>query len=65
MQLCCMTKESWGDENLYQETSNVELKRELTDAVKNEIVTFLNTMDGIVLVGVEDNDIISLYKMYY
>ncbi|WP_289286214.1 RNA-binding domain-containing protein [Faecalibaculum rodentium] len=50
---------------MYQETSNVELKRELTDAVKNEIVTFLNTMDGIVLVGVEDNDIISLYKMYY
>ena len=51
--LYIVTKESWGDENLYQETSNVELKRELTDAEKNEIVAFLNTMDGIVLDSVE------------
>lgn len=47
---------------MYQETSNVELKRELTDAVKNEIVAFLNTMDGIVLVGVEDDG--SLYEPF-
>lgn len=38
---------------MYQETANIELKRELTDIVKNEIVAFLNTMDGVILIGVE------------
>jgi predicted HTH transcriptional regulator len=40
---------------MYQELSNVELKRELTDVIKSEIVAFLNTMDGQILVGVEDD----------
>ena len=37
---------------MYQEKDNIELKRELTDAVKKEIVAFLNTMNGTILVGV-------------
>lgn len=40
---------------MYQEKDNIELKRELTDAVKKEIVAFLNTMNGTILVGVEDD----------
>ncbi len=40
---------------VYQEKDNVELKRELTDAVKKEIVAFLNTMNGTILIGVEDD----------
>lgn len=40
---------------MYQELSNIELKRELTDVIKSEIVAFLNTMDGQILVGVEDD----------
>ena len=37
---------------MYQETTNVELKRELTDTIKNEIVAFLNTINGKILIGV-------------
>ena len=33
---------------MYQEKDNIELRRELTDAVKQEIVAFLNTMNGII-----------------
>lgn len=40
---------------MYQEKDNIELKRELTDAVKQEIVAFLNTMNVTILVGVEDD----------
>ena len=40
---------------MFQEKDNIELKRELTDAVKKEIVAFLNTMNGTILVGVEDD----------
>ena len=40
---------------MYQEKDNIELKRELTDAVKKEIVAFLNTMNGTILVGVEND----------
>lgn len=47
---------------MYQELSNVELKRELTDVIKSEIVAFLNTMDGKILVGVEDNG--NLYEPF-
>lgn len=47
---------------MYQETANIELKRELTDIVKNEIVAFLNTMDGVILIGVEDDG--SLYEPF-
>ncbi|MCD7950332.1 MAG: putative DNA binding domain-containing protein [Erysipelotrichaceae bacterium] len=40
---------------MYQESASVELKRELTDAIKNEIVAFLNTNDGIIYVGIDDD----------
>lgn len=40
---------------MYQESANVELKRELTDAVKSEIIAFLNTMNGTIYIGVEDD----------
>ena len=48
---------------MYQETASVELKRELTDGVKAEIVAFLNTMDGTILVGVDDDG--SLYEPFH
>lgn len=41
---------------------NIELKRELTDVIKKEIVAFLNTMDGTILVGVEDDG--SIYRPF-
>lgn len=31
---------------MYQEKDDIELKRELTDVIKKEIVAFLNTMNG-------------------
>lgn len=40
---------------MYQEMAEVELKRELTDLIKNEIVAFLNTRNGTIYVGVQDN----------
>ncbi len=39
----------------YQESSKVELKEELIDEVKKEIVAFLNTDGGTIYVGVKDN----------
>ena len=39
----------------YSENSTVELKNDLIDAVKNEIVAFLNTSGGTIYVGVEDS----------
>ena len=39
----------------YYESSTVELKNDLVDVVKNEIVAFLNTNGGTIYVGVEDN----------
>jgi predicted HTH transcriptional regulator len=47
---------------MYQEKDNIELKKELTDAVKKEIVAFLNTMNGTILVGVEDDG--NVYKPF-
>ena len=47
---------------MYQEKDNVELKRELTDAVKNEIIAFLNTKGGTIYVGVDDNG--ELYRPF-
>ena len=40
---------------MYQEKDDIELKRELTDVIKKEIVAFLNTMNGCIFVGVEDD----------
>ena len=39
----------------YQETEKVELKRELNDSLAKEIVAFLNSMDGTIYIGVDDN----------
>ena len=47
---------------MYQEKDNIELKRELTDEVKKEIVAFLNTMNGTILVGVENDG--NIYKPF-
>ena len=39
----------------YEESNQVELKLELKDEIKNEIVAFLNTEGGTIYVGVSDN----------
>ena len=39
----------------YTESASVELKNDLTEAVKNEIIAFLNTKGGMIYVGVEDD----------
>lgn len=38
-----------------QETEKVELKRTLNDTLPKEIVAFLNSFDGSIFIGVEDN----------
>lgn len=48
---------------MYQESVNVELKRELTEVIKNEIIAFLNTMDGTIYIGVEDNG--NIYEPFF
>lgn len=39
----------------YKESERVELKREITDEIKKEIVAFLNTSGGTIYVGVADD----------
>ena len=39
----------------YEESNQIELKQELNDEIKNEIVAFLNTEGGIIYVGVSDD----------
>ena len=39
----------------YEESNQIELKQELNDDIKNEIVAFLNTEGGIIYVGVSDD----------
>ncbi len=39
----------------YFEDNKTELKRELIDDVKKEIIAFLNTKGGIIYVGVNDD----------
>lgn len=39
----------------YTESASVELKNDLTEDVKNEIIAFLNTKGGMIYVGVEDD----------
>ena len=43
----------------YFENEIIELKRELIDEVKSEIVAFLNSEGGTVYVGVEDEEILN------
>ncbi len=40
---------------MYEESNTVELKRELINKVKNEILAFVNTDGGTVYIGVDDN----------
>ena len=40
---------------VFQETEKTELKRILNDSFVKEVVAFLNTMDGIIYIGVEDD----------
>ena len=39
----------------YLETENIELKKILNDTFEKEVVAFLNTHDGAIYIGVEDN----------
>ena len=39
----------------YLETEKIELKRSLNNTFEKEVVAFLNTSDGIIYIGVEDN----------
>lgn len=39
----------------YVETEKVELKRNLNEFFEKEVVSFLNTHDGIIYIGVEDD----------
>ena len=39
----------------YIETEKVELKRVLNETFEKEVVAFLNTHDGVIYIGVEDN----------
>lgn len=45
----------------YNETDKVELKRELTEEVKKQIVAFLNTTGGRIYIGVEDDGKLNPY----
>ena len=40
---------------MYNESNKTELKIELIDDVKKEIIAFLNTDGGVIYVGVEDD----------
>lgn len=39
----------------FRESNNLELKRELTDGFEKEVVAFLNTVGGQVIIGVDDS----------
>ena len=39
----------------FQETERIELKRVLNDTLQREIVAFLNTFDGVIYIGVDDD----------
>ena len=47
---------------MYSESNVSELKRELTDVIKKEIIAFLNTKGGVIYVGVDDDG--NLYKPF-
>ena len=40
---------------IFRETETVELKRILNDSFEKEVVAFLNTHDGTIYIGVENN----------
>lgn len=39
----------------YIETDKIELKRIINDSFEKEVVAFLNTYDGIIHIGIDDN----------
>ena len=43
---------------IYIETEKVELKRSLNENFEKEVVAFLNSFDGVIYIGVEDNGVI-------
>ena len=47
---------------MYQEDNKNELKRELVDDVKKEIIAFLNTKGGHIYIGVNDDG--TLYEPF-
>ena len=40
---------------LFQETERTELKKILNDTLQKEIVAFLNSFDGVIYIGVDDD----------
>ena len=40
---------------MYEESPKLELKREITDGLKKEIIAFVNTDGGEILIGIEDD----------
>ncbi len=40
---------------MYQESSMMELKRQVADGLKKEVIVFLNTDGGTIVIGVEDD----------
>ncbi len=39
----------------FQKTESVELKRVLNDSFEKEVVAFLNTLDGVIYIGIDEN----------
>ena len=48
-----MIKLFYGDK-MYQESQSVELKKELTNDIKKEIIAFANTNTGTIYIGIDD-----------
>lgn len=40
---------------MFKETDRIELKRELNDSLKKEIVAFVNTNGGKIYIGIDDD----------
>ena len=40
---------------MYKESNTIELKAKLIDEVKEQIVAFLNTIDGTIYIGIKDD----------
>ncbi|WP_203248333.1 RNA-binding domain-containing protein [Sporosarcina beigongshangi] len=40
---------------MYEESSTIELKRQVTDGLKKEVIAFMNTNGGTIVIGVEDD----------
>lgn len=38
-----------------KETENIELKRELNESIKKELIAFANTYGGVIYIGIDDD----------